>query len=429
MFGRSWASARVLSSLVGWAACLVLIRAAWAVYGKRVALYSLFAFAMCAGVQIWFPVAKNITLATLFLAIGLDMFVRRRSALWAAVFIGFSALTRLTFAPAGLVLLIPLTAEWTGYRRQLKDIIVGCVPMLLVAAYFLALDPFNVWQDNVLYHQTRTGFSDAYLDRQRIQMVRWLMGFPGGFGLGGLQLLFLVCATVYGLRRGRRGDISQSIMPITAAVLTASHLIPSPTHMQYFSVATFLLVPPAVSGLVAFGQALRRALSVTALKIVPVTVFTFLIAFGAMAYGDLRRFLVTGDGVEGVGKYSGHSWRLAMMPKVSAEIDRLNINSKPVVSSWPGYLVEARSHALSGTENHFGYSWVGLNLFNPDEQDLRHVMSHDRAVTAFVRGDVDLVVVYNGPKRSKALLDIALARGGTIISNAGWVTIVGRKNG
>ncbi len=427
LVGRGWIEARIFAALVSAAACLTLARAASSIYGRRVALWSLPVFAVCIGVQVWMPTGKNTGLSALFLALSVDAFLRRGSAGRAAFWIGMSALTRATMAPAAVFLLLPLSLERGAYLRQLRSILLGAAIPCLIALLFFALDPFNFWQGNLGYHLERTGFSERYIANQRWVILKGLFGGKTGVGLGGAQFGVLVLGSVLSMVFCWRKGARFALLPALALMLAAVNFLPEPTYVQYFSVVAFLLVPAAVAG---FSLLLVRSGALFpggGRVVVPVVGALSLALFTFLGKGDTTRFLETGESVAGVGKFSKSSWRIGTMKDVALAVDAANTSGKPVLSGWPGYLLESRAPALAGTENHFAFAWAAANSFSPAEQAARHIASQERAVQAFVDGEADIAVAYAGPKRSRPLLDALKARGAKRVAKVGWVEIVGRK--
>lgn len=426
LVGRGWVEARIFAALVSAAACLTLARAASALYGRRVALWSLPVFAVCIGVQVWMPTGKNTGLSALFLALSVDAFLRRGSAGRAAFWIGMSALTRATMAPAALLLLLPLSPDRGAYLHQLRSILRGAAIPCLIALLFFALDPFNFWQGNLGYHLERTGFSERYIANQRWIIFKGLFGGKLGVGVGGAQFGVLVLGALFSVVFCWRKGVRYCVFPVLAMVLAGVNFLPEPTYTQYFSVVAFLLVPAAVAG---FYMLLIEAAARFPASFRPVSSAfgaVLLIVFALFGKEDATRFLETGESVAGVGRFSEDSWRIGTMREVARVVDAANTAGKPVLSSWPGYLVESRSRALAGTENHFAFTWVAANSFSPKQQTERHVASRERAVQAFTDGEVDITVAYAGPKRSQSLLAALRARGAKHVAEVGWVEIVGR---
>lgn len=425
--GRSWVLARVFASVVTIAACVVLARLALAVYGRRAALWSLLAFALCAGVQLWLPTAKSTGFSALFLALGLDAFLRRGCAKRASFWLGLSVLARATMAPAALFLLVPLSRERGAYGKQVRGILLGAAVPALVGLAFLLLDPFNFWQGNFGYHLERSTFSDRYVAHRRWEIFRGLFGYGPDAGLGGFQFGLLAVGAALSLVSAVRAGWRKAVLPLVALILAAVNFLPEPPHLQYFSIVSFLMVPPAVAALDAAVSALQAQRCPVGLRrLAPAVALCASVLFAALGWEDAWRFVVTGERVVGVGKHSGDSWRVEKMAEVSRAIDAANSDGKPVLSGWAGYLVETESQALKGTENHFAFSWAQVNGFAPAEQDRRHILSLDRAVDAFVRGDAKLAVAYAGPGRTRALLDALQAKGAKRVAQVGFVEIVER---
>jgi hypothetical protein len=183
------------------------------------------------------------------------------------------------------------------------------------------------------------------------------------------------------------------------------NFVPSPTYVQYFSVVAVLAAAPAaqfflhlanrVASRVAPPQRLRFAIASASLLI--------LVCFCFLGVKDFQRFLVTGEKVIGVGAPNHKSWRIAAISKAARRIDELNVNKKPVYVSWPGYMLEASSIPLAGTENNFGVGWANARAFSEVEEQSRRVMSRRGIVKAFSSGEIELVVLFLGRGRSTEL--------------------------
>lgn len=423
LFGRSWFVARVVSALCTIAACGVLARTTAAVYGKRVALVSLVVLGLCIPVQVWFPIAKNTAIASLFLALALDAYLRRSRVGWASFWFGCCALTRLPFAAAALVLLVPLGVGRRDYLRQLGYIALGGIIPLAVAVVFTILDPFNFWEGTVGYHLYREQFPDSYLMKHRRMVFKSVFGIGRLTGAGGFQILLLSVSALASTWLLRRRDRRVFILPSIAGLLAAAHMIPTPTYVQYFSVVAFLLVPPAVAGWYAVGERLRTTGMARSQRWESLSVASVLVCFGLLGLGEWSDFTRTGNKVIGVGRHSAESWRLETISKVSAEIDRRNPDGKPVFSSWPGYLVESQSSVVRGTENQFAQTWVRNAALPPEEQDRRNIVSYDRALEALARGEVGLAVVYSDPTKEPELATRVEAAGGQRVTQIEGISL------
>jgi len=423
VFGRSWEAARVFSALCTVAACVVITRSAADIYGKRVALVSLIVFGVCIPIQVWFPIAKNTAVAALFLALGLDAYLRRSRVGWAAFWFGCCALTRLPCAAAAIVLFIPLERGWRTYVRQLGRIVLGGLIPIAVAGIFALLDPLNFWEGTVGYHLYREQFPESYLLKHRRMVLKSVFGLGRLTGAGGFQILILTVSAFAGTVLLRHRNQRVVMLPAVALLLGVVHMIPTPTYVQYFSIIAFLLIPPAVAGWYALGEQLRRAVPAFSQRWGAFSVAGLVVVFGLLGLGEWNEFTRTGNKVIGVGRHSVDSWRLATMSAVSAEIDRYNGEGKPIFSSWPGYLVESQSRVVRGTENQFAQTWVKNAALLPEEQDRRNIVSYDRALEALARGEVALAVVYSDPTKEPELATRVQAAGGQQVTQIGGISI------
>jgi hypothetical protein len=94
---------------------------------------------------------------------------------------------------------------------------------------------------------------------------------------------------------------------------------------------------------------------------------------------------------------------MAAVSRAARRIDELNVNQKPVYVSWPGYLLEASSKALPGTENNFGVGWANARNFSEAEEVSRRVLSRRGIIRAFGSGEIDVVVLFLGRGRATEL--------------------------
>lgn len=86
-------------------------------------------------------------------------------------------------------------------------------------------------------------------------------------------------------------------------------------------------------------------------------VFSLLLLFlyCAVAPLDVYRYVLSGYNVPGVEwRQNRVNWQIPTIKKISREIDAFNIYKKPVICSWPGYLIGSSSPILPGLENHLG---------------------------------------------------------------------------
>jgi hypothetical protein len=401
----SWISARACAAFftIGCGGLIYLFTRAY--FGRWAALLALPLFAMTVAIQAWMPIAKNTVLATFLLLLALYMGLIRKQSGWGAFFMGLSVLTRLTYAPLGLLLLFPTGQTWREYRTQLRGLLLGCLPSLGIVLFFYLQDPFNFLQDNWVYHQQRSNLSDKIFARKRWRLVNVLFGLKKGTGMGGYQVLGLGVAALCGFVGSLRTFICWWPLALIIAILFAVSLLPEPAYLQYFSPFVMLLIPLSSVGLLCASRAISRILPLHRLRgaVVLLAIFVGMFWYGGEGKRDFTRFLITGDDVIGVGRHNSRAWRLAFVSKVAKVIDEQNVSRKPVFSSWPGYLLETDSGALSGTENQFGHTWANYERMTATEQEKRHIMTRKRVLEAYANEEFDVYALFIGKGRTTPL--------------------------
>lgn len=401
----SWFSARVFAALCTIGCGILIFLFTRAYFGRWVAFVAMPIFSVSVGIQAWMPIAKNTVVATFLLLLALYLGLIRKRTGWAAFCMGLCVLTRLTYAPLGLLLLIPTGQTWAEYRRQLMSLVFGVIPSVALAGLFYIGDPFNFFQDNWVYHQQRSNLSDAIFARKRWRLTNVLFGFKKGAGMGGDQVLMLGIAALFGALRSLRTVVLWWPYALVVVVLFAISLLPEPAYLQYFSPFVMLLVPFSASGLVRLSQGVSSVLLKGRFQgvLIVVLIITSVALYSLEGQKDFTRFLITGDDVIGVGTHNSRAWRLGFVSKVSKLIDENNSSGKPVFASWPGYLLETDSDALSGTENQFGHTWASYQSMSDEEQEQRHIMSRKRVLASYVSGSFDVYALFIGKGRTTPL--------------------------
>jgi hypothetical protein len=129
-----------------------------------------------------------------------------------------------------------------------------------------------------------------------------------------------------------------------------------------------------------------------------------LCAYGAAGYPEYRRFVVTGDGVIGVGGTNREAWRIATVRRISKTVDSISDPTTGFIfASWPGYCVETKLRILPGIESQFGPQWARNGNLSKDEQNRRKVLSWERALKRVRKGNARVAVIFLGRGRTNSL--------------------------
>jgi hypothetical protein len=92
------------------------------------------------------------------------------------------------------------------------------------------------------------------------------------------------------------------------------------------------------------------------------------------------------------------NWRIPVVKRVSAEVDRINVRGTPVLSWWPGYLVESSERIVPGMENHFGIA-VAEKL-SAERRARLHILS-ESDVRSLLAAERPLVILGNWVNRTE----------------------------
>jgi hypothetical protein len=394
--GVSWISARMLSGVL---ATLLgtLLYADVSTHTRRwpAGLCAGVLFASSTPIFAWLPVVKTYVFSALLLFLSYFILTRLSAASpqWACalsgLFLGIDVDAR-----SYLAALIPVFLWWIyrelgiANRRAALLCFLGAFAIaILPNMYFLAVAPRAYFFDNLGYHAVRSNAGLIGDYRQKLVTLARVavMGSPEGNGVQTAILLDVSLTSFFILRTAR--SATRLAFQLTAALVFIS-LLPTPTYVQYFCVAVPLLITATVcsaSDLLDFlevGQAKKLA---TRLLIACLALFVSLSAF------DVRRYVVTGDGVSGLaGPQDAINWRISTVNRVSRAIDEIISPGEPVMSFWPGYIFESKASPLSGFENNFGLPVSrALNLRQLSEY---HIVSHEQ-VSAKLRAREPRVVV------------------------------------
>lgn len=404
LVGSSWVSARILGSLIAIGCGLFVYLLATRAYGRRAGVVTVIFLACTATFQLWMSLGKNVGLALLLYLAGVYFFAVKRSYFLSGLLIGLCVITRLTFLPLLIILAIPGARDLRGYLVQLRGVLLGLLPVAAVTALFI-FSGSNLVENVFTYHLERTRLSDVQLAANKRYIMLSLLGVRDCFGGGGRQFAMLLLGGLISFYVSARDSRVHTIVLSSAVMFAVISFLPAPTYVQYFSVVGVLLVAPLVHAVLSLGEAFaRRCVTQRAVCVAHVLcVSGVLVLYLGAGVPDFYRFLVSGDRVIGVGDRNRKAWTISAMSEVAKRIDKLNTSGSPVFSSWPGYLLESKSEALEGTENHFGVAWASSKQMSRERAAGLRVLSRQHIPEAFDEGRFDAAVLFVGRDRTSPL--------------------------
>jgi 4-amino-4-deoxy-L-arabinose transferase-like glycosyltransferase len=412
-FGNSWIAARLLSALIAIGCGVVVYLIARHIYGPRSARVAIGLLALSAAFQVWLPLAKNTGLACLLFLLALYFsLVRNRHGL-AGLCMGLCVLSRLTFGPMALLLIIPRSRKF--FLRQLCSVCLGMVPALALTTWWYGLSPENFVLNNLGYHFQRTRLDEEGIADNKQHVFLALLGVRYCVGGGGRQFCLLLFGAIASLLCGVQRTFEHRVLVASALLFFALNFIPSPTYVQYFCVVAVLLAAPAAHSAVIACDWLRYRSGITCCSSTGIA--CVIIFFAWLGSLDMYRYLFSGEKVIGVGGANHQAWRLEVPRRVAAKIDQLNFENKPVYVSWPGYLVEARSAALAGTENNFGVGWANNLGLEGERARVHRVLGRTGIANAFADRSIEVVTLFVGRGRKNGLEDLIQAGGARRVEN------------
>jgi hypothetical protein len=388
--GLSWTSARMLSvlcsvgigGLLYWHVERVYCRKALA--GSAVLLYALNNLVIA-----WHTVVKTYALSNLLL-FGSYLVVfpsnKRRSG-WQAFLGGLlfacAVDTRLYLIAAAPVLVASL--YYSGPRTDRRQLHVvpffaGFVFGLLPNLFFL-LRAFDVYAfDNIGYHLIRHPSGALAGIRQKLETLLIITNIQGSYDGSGAQFI-LLCLPALATAWSRRPD-RQLLVPFAmAVVLFITCLMPRPTFSQYFCVCVPYLVIVALNFIASSArpQPFRPFFQqVRALGLCAVLLYLLCGIVAVWNYG------YWGSAVEGIGNIENAvDFRISTVRQVSKAVEQLVAKGEPVISFWPGYLVDCDCVPEDGTENEFALA-ISRKL-TPTEAKRRKIITEPEVETLLQR--------------------------------------------
>ena len=356
--GDTWNSARLLSAIFATVLGCLLYWHVTRITGSWLAgCLAALLFVSSTPAVVWFTVVKTFSLSALLL-FGAYVAVWGGSGKWALAVSGLlfalSVDCRLYLVGLAPVFLLSIYCRRTAFPNPLTPYAwffgglgLGLSPNL----YWIVRDYGNFYFDNLGYHVGRSsaGLVGAYFQkREMLLQVTGLLPSREWFGLP-FGFLLLMNGMSFLFHRRLPGPRAWPSMYIALAIILLSTL-PTPTYQQYYCLA----VPFLIVGAVSFAWELSRSRVRILALLVVLTMNLILIS------SDLRRYTSTGEGVVGIwDPENAIDWRLPSVRRISRELDRQVAPGEPVLSFWPGYMVESQAASVPGMESHVGLSIAG----------------------------------------------------------------------
>jgi hypothetical protein len=397
--GISWVSARIFAALLTAAVGGLLYWHVCCETGKWMAgLAAVFLFAGSSLVVAWYPIVKTFALAVLFLFAAYMILARiaPETPKWlvvtAGVLVGLSVDTR-----SYVVAVVPVLLWWIVRRTRPAAMValaffsVGFLVGILPSLALFAASPDRFWFDNLGYHamRSRHGLVGDWRNKALIAL-----GVFGGAHTG-FQFSVLTIATV-GMAVIRRQARESTLLAFAIAVsIGLVSLLPTPSSLQYFSMAMPFLIVAAVSSV---GDYLAAQRTLRAARNAGLALGVALLAFAVFGVPTFRQYLVTGYKVPGITSPDDASnWTLKAVTDVSHAIDQqLASPGEEVVSYWPGYISASQADPYPGFENDFGV-YVARQLI-AEKREEYHVLTPGEMAGAFAHHGPKIAVIGNqGP--------------------------------
>ena len=361
LVGLSWISGRMLSVLLSVALGGLLYWHIERLYSSKIlACLAVLLYALNNLVIAWHSVVKTYALSNFFLFCAYVLVVsdKKRQIGWQALsgglLLGLAVDTRLYLIAVTPVLVVSLYFSGSRSDGRLKAVwpfiaglVVGLTPNLLM----LLRAPKSYIFDNIGYHLIRSDSSLRHQIFQKIETLLAITNLQGSYDGSGAQFALLGLAALATVL-SRTFD-SRSLFPFAISlVLFVTCLVPSPTFPQYFCVCVPYLVIAAVRLVATTLESLNvadarfRLMRKLGLLLGGLYVLCGFLTFYNYAY--------RGSGVEGIWRKSNtFDYRLSTVRQVSRELSHFVSKDDPVISFWPGYLVECDCLPQGGTENDF----------------------------------------------------------------------------
>ena len=407
MFGETWLAARCLGALLAiGTGLLVHVMVERRTGSRGTALLAAACYGTTGLALAWLPLAKTYGVTALCLMGACALLDHTDPPRWRLIaggaLAGFAVLCRL---PA--IVAVPILIVFCPSRRRLIDrgalIAFGSLIALAPAMAIATRDLGAYWFGNVGFHSLR---SDAGLVGdlgQKGAVLGELAGLgPGSVGTGPQFLVLSVGAAVAAVLALRAGQRPPLTIPVAAGLFLIM-LAPTPTYAQYQSVTVPLLAVAAGDLVRPVARVLRERVWVWGAIVA--------LAWVLSSATALRPNLWEGP----------DELQLASVRRVSSDLDAIAGRGEPILSLWPGYLLEADAVPVPGLENQFAIQ-VSQALTDQTARRFRLMTLDD--LREALRRDTIRLVMRGGPGDS-------LLPGGEM--ELGWIDsgyrLVGRTSG
>lgn len=361
IIGTSWLSARFVSAILS-AACGLVIFLALRPHGRKASWLGALLFSSHSMVFPWYPVAKSNSLAMLcliasfYLTFYLIKQVQQKYSHWililGGIFFGLSVEARLFFAGMGPVfaLLIAVNSStWKGRLSNVAFFTFGTI-LALTPCYVLMIKDFDIfWFNNLGYHLIRDVNSQAIRLAEKVTILKTIFSLRDAVQIEGFQFLLLfVFSAIYQIIawNSARRVSEPFIFGIGMVIL---NFIPTPSYVQYFSTAVPFFVLGATPILASFST---------------LGVLVFLIGYLAFTPLDYKKYTETGEGVLGITPGDQQYKKIRVLKEIGESVSREVPPGTPVLTDWPGLLIDSHATFYPRVENQFGKKFASRIFSN-----------------------------------------------------------------
>ncbi len=404
IFGFSWYAARLLSALLAVGTGLLLYKYVVRLTSKRpLGLLAVGLYVLSSLLLGWYTVAKTYSLSAFLLMSAVVLLPGKSNSrrqlryILSGLLLGLAVDTRLLFLGIVPVFWLILCRSQeskpeTCLRRQgwlLLGLVIGLLPNL----WFFAVSPDIYIFNNIGYHAMRTGGGLFGFLHQKLLIVLELIGAWKAWGHVSLQLPILLFANCYYLLLAWQLGKRLSFAFYVAAVLSVISLLPTPTFVQYFCVVVPFLIVNAILVTHWLDEAVPGGTARVSLALLGVLV---VVAYVLVAPVGVGQFLAppAPDPLTGEG---GGDWDIETNRIIAAQIDACTNPGEPVMTWWPGYLLESDALIFPKMENHFGLRVA--NRLTSRQLDRYRIISEPEIAAHIREGATRVVVLGNWVNR------------------------------
>jgi hypothetical protein len=364
IIGTSWISARFISAVLS-AACGLIIFLALRPHGRKTSWLGALLFSSHSMVFPWYPVAKSNSLAMLclltsfYLSFYVIRYARQKYFRWILVtgglFFGFSIEARLFFAGMGPVFAFMLAVNNSTWKSRFESIASFATGTLiaLIPCYLLMIKDFDIfWFNNLGYHLIRDVNSQEIRLHEKITILKTIFSLRDAVQIEGFQfLLIFVFSAIYQIitwQTARRFS-EPFLFGIGMIIL---NFIPTPSYVQYFSTAVPFLVLGAAPIIGSFST---------------IGASVFLVGYLAFTPPDFMKYTETGNGVLGITPGDQRYKKIRVLKEIGEAVSRNVPPGVPVLTDWPGLLIDSHVTFYPRVENQFGKKFAS-RVFSSQRQ-------------------------------------------------------------